>query len=104
MIYNHPSMFVHKDIYKVNRYNIKLKALSDYQFVLKMYLENKNLFIYIEKCYVNYRLDGISSQLPLKVKLYEGFVSRHEAGLMLTKNIMSFIFRFFATIIFRIFK
>ena len=104
MIYNHPSMFVHKDIYKVNRYNIKLKALSDYQFVLKMYLENKNLIIYIEQCYVNYRLDGISSQLPLKVKLYEGFVSRHEAGLMLTKNIMSFIFRFFATIIFRIFK
>tara|TARA_B110000090_G_scaffold159286_1_gene175486 strand:- start:508 stop:1257 length:750 start_codon:yes stop_codon:yes gene_type:complete len=104
MVYNHPSMFVHKDIYEVNRYNVKLKSLSDYQLVLKIYLENKNLFLYINKCYVNYRLDGISSQLSLKEKLHEGFVSRKKAGLILSKNIISLIFRFLITIFYRIFK
>ena len=102
--YNHISMFVHKDIYEVNRYNVKLKSLSDYQFVLKIYLENKNLFLHINKCYVNYRLDGISSQLSLKEKLHEGFVSRKNAGLILSKNIISLIFRFYITIFYRIFK
>ena len=29
MTYNHPSMFIHKDIYKKNRYNTELRVFSD---------------------------------------------------------------------------
>ena len=93
MTYNHPSMFVHMEIYKHERYNIKLRALSDYEFVLKQFLKNKNIFIYIPKAYVNYRLDGISGQMKLLPALKEGFEARKNANFKNFQNYISVLIR-----------
>jgi glycosyltransferase involved in cell wall biosynthesis len=102
MTYNHPSMFVHKEIYKNNRYNISLKALSDYEFVLTEFLKNKNSFLYIPVAYVNYRLDGISAQMKLRQSLLEGFVSRKNAGQSVIKNCFAFIIRLSVFFIYKV--
>ena len=96
MMYNHPSMFITKKEYEKHKYNINLKALSDYQFVLEAFLRNKNIFSYVEEPLVNYRLDGISANLSISNKLKEGFISRKIAGLNLVKNLFSMAFRFLA--------
>lgn len=101
MTYNHPSFFVHKEIYKEKSYDIKLKSLSDYQFTLSFFLYNKNLFYYIPIPYVNYRLDGISSKLSIIEALYEGFYARKNARLCLYKNIISVVLRFIYLTIFK---
>ena len=93
MTYNHPSMFVHMEIYKHERYNIKLRALSDYEFVLKQFLKNKNIFIYIPKAYVNYRLNGISGQMKLLPALKEGFEARKNANFQNFQNYISVLIR-----------
>ena len=94
MTYNHPSMFIHRDIYKDNLYNTNLRSLSDYEFVLRQFLKDKNLFQYIPIAYVNYRLDGISSQIKLKRKIKEGFIARDNSGLSFVKNCFSSLIRF----------
>lgn len=94
MTYNHPSMFITKTEYNKHLYNIELKALSDYQFVLEAFLNNKHTFHYIQKPVVNYRLDGISGNMPLKKALKEGYISRKNAGMNEFENYFSLIFRF----------
>ncbi|NEM97265.1 glycosyltransferase family 2 protein [Pontibacter burrus] len=81
MTYNHPSMFVHKDVYAKETYDIKLRALSDYEFVLKNYLTNSAAFFYLPQPYVNYRLDGISANMAFGERIKEGLASRRSAGL-----------------------
>lgn len=93
MMYNHPSMFITKQEYDKHLYNINLKALSDYQFVLESFLRDKSIFRYIEKTLVNYRLDGISANLSIFDKLKEGFISRKISGLNLFQNLFSLFFR-----------
>ena len=93
MTYNHPSMFVHREIYKGMKYNTSLKALSDYEFVLTQYLKDKNLFHYIPLPYVNYRLDGISGNLKLKDALREGFKTRRNSGLSYSRSMLSVFIR-----------
>ena len=93
MTYNHPSMFVHRDIYEKNIYNTHLRALSDYEFVLKNLLKNPEVFIYIPISYVNYRLDGLSGRMSTKKILQEGYTARKNAGLGKIQNAISFIFR-----------
>lgn len=93
MTYNHPSMFVHRDIYLEGKYNTDLRALSDYEFVLKNILKNPEVFLYIQKSYVNYRLDGISSHMKFKDAIIEGFQCRKNAGLTLTQNLFSVMVR-----------
>lgn len=94
MTYNHPSMFITKTEYKKHLYNTELRALSDYQFVLETFLNNKSTFHYIEKPIVNYRLDGISGTMPLNRVLKEGYISRKNAGLNIFKNLISFFLRY----------
>ena len=89
MTYNHPSMFIHKDIYSFQQYNISLKALSDYEFVLKNFINNREAFHYISIPYVNYRLDGISGSMSTNEALKEGFISRKNAGLNMFQNLIS---------------
>lgn len=96
MTYNHPSMFVHKEIYKNELYNINLRALSDYEFVLKQYLREPNNFIYLPEAYVNYRLDGISGMMTDVQILSEGFIARNNAGLNMFQNVCSYVIRFIA--------
>lgn len=94
MTFNHPSMFINRVIYKEQLYNTELKVLSDFEFVLSIYLKKPALFHYIAVPYVNYRLDGISGRMTLKTMLKEGYISRKNAGLPLTKNLLSVIVRF----------
>ncbi|MFZ4105147.1 glycosyltransferase family 2 protein [Flavobacterium sp.] len=81
MTFNHPSMFIHSDIYKVFKYNIEFKSIADYEFVLKVFLNNEDFFCYIPITYVNYRLDGISAQQSLIFEIKEGLNARLNAGL-----------------------
>ncbi len=97
MTYNHPSMFITKTEYKKHLYNIKLRSLSDYQFVLEAFLENSAIFYYVEFAIVNYRLDGISSQLLLRKALKEGYKARKNAGFNIFKNSISVVLRFLIT-------
>lgn len=95
MTYNHPSMFVTKEEYCEHLYNINLKGLSDYQFVLEAYLNDKTKFHYVPKTIVNYRLDGLSAEMPLKTALKEGFKARKLARMNLFYNLFSVGLRFF---------
>lgn len=104
MTYNHPSMFVHRDIYAIEKYNTKIKAQSDYEFTLKNYIERPNVFLYIPNAYVNYRLDGISGNMPLKVALQEGYITRKNAGINNFINYTSIFVRFFRVMIYRLKK
>jgi glycosyltransferase involved in cell wall biosynthesis len=81
MTFNHPGMFVHKDVYKRFKYNTNLTSMSDYQFVLQQYNLDKSQFLYIPTAYVNYRLDGVSSRMKFKKKVIEGYLSRRNAGM-----------------------
>lgn len=94
MTYSHPSMFITKNEYLSHRYNTNLRSLSDYQFVLEALLKNKDTFHYVNMPLVNYRVDGISAQLPLIVSLKEGFIARRLAGMTFVNNLFSFCFRF----------
>lgn len=89
MTYNHPSMFFHRDIYENNNYNYRLKAFSDYEFVLKQFLKNESTFHYVPTAYVNYRLDGISANMSFKSRIKEGYCCRQNAGLSTVKNLIS---------------
>lgn len=93
MTYNHPSMFVHKDIYKKGLYNTKLRALSDFEFVLKNLIANPKVFVYLPQAYVYYRLDGLSGTMSTKDLLKEGYISRKNAGLNKIQNSISYVFR-----------
>ena len=93
MTYNHPSMFVTKEEYSKHVYNTDLRVLSDYQFVLEAFLKDKNSFFYIDRAIVNYRLDGISTQIPILPALKEGFSARRIAGMSLFENIFAVLVR-----------
>lgn len=99
MTFNHPSMFISREVYETHEYNINLKCYSDYQFVLELYLSDRNAFKYIEEPLVNYRLGGISGQLMLYQRLKEGFIARKNAGLNLFKNSLSLLIRFLKSLI-----
>ncbi len=93
MTYNHPSMFISKSEYDKHLYNTSLRSLSDFQFVLETYLRDKETLYYVNKPIVNYRLDGISSQLSLWNSLKEGFIARKLAKMNIVENIFAFIFK-----------
>tara|TARA_B110000908_G_C10241447_1_gene446335 strand:- start:740 stop:1489 length:750 start_codon:yes stop_codon:yes gene_type:complete len=101
MTYNHPSMFIARSEYKKHLYNIELIALSDYQFVLESYLRDKSIFYYVDKAIVNYRLDGISGQMSVPLKLKEGWKSRSNSKLSLPQNILSFCIRLSVYILYK---
>lgn len=80
MTYNHPSMFVHSSIYSNQSYNTDLKSLSDFEFVLKNFMQDNNRFLYLNSCYVNYRLDGLSGQMSFTKDLKEGLRVRNNCN------------------------
>ena len=93
MTYNHPSMFVHIDIYKMIKYDTSLKSLSDYEFVLIVYLKSRDAFYYVPKPYVNYRLDGISANIKFWESMKEGYLARRNANLPIVVNFCSYLVR-----------
>lgn len=94
MTYNHPSMFVHRKIYEKGVFNPNLRIFSDYEFVLRNWLEAPEKFHYIKQPYVYYRLDGLSSRMSLGTMLKEGFKARKNAGMNNVQNAFSFVLRF----------
>ncbi len=101
MTYNHPSMFIARSEYEKHLYNTDLRALSDYQFVLEAYLNNKNTFFYVKETLVNYRLEGISTQMTFLDVMKEGYVSREKAGLKFFDNMSSVFVRCFMFLIYK---
>lgn len=93
MVLNHPTMFIRKDFYKENIYNINLKSLSDYQLVLTAYVEDKKCFHYIPEVISNYRLGGISAKVPLYLSIKENFIARKNAGLNIFECLFGVFFR-----------
>ena len=93
MTYNHPSMFIVKEEYNQHMYSTKLRALSDYQFVLEAFLRDPNTFVYINKPIVNYRLDGVSAQMSFKDRMREGYDSRKESGMSIFGNLLALLIR-----------
>jgi glycosyltransferase involved in cell wall biosynthesis len=91
MTYNHPSMFIHKDIYKYYKYNPNLLSHSDYEFVLTQFLKNKSVFYYLQDAYVNYRLEGVSNQIGFWRASIEVFKARLNSGLPIYAALFSFI-------------
>ncbi len=91
MTYNHPSFFVKREVYSDYLFNQNLRALSDYQFILTIYLNHPEWIHYVPLPYVNYRIDGFSSQISLKDNLNEGFKARSAAGMGLIENLVSYI-------------
>ena len=98
MTYNHPSVFITKGEYEKHLYNTELRALSDYKFVLEVFLRDKETLFYVNQAMVNYRLGGISTQMLLLDSLKEGYMAIHNAGMVLYENVLSIFIR--STIIF----
>lgn len=89
MTYSHPTVFVHKKIYEKYKYNILLKSLSDYQFILQVFLKFKEDFVFIPEPIVNFRLGGISGQLGFYGELKEGYKARRNAGMSILASSFS---------------
>jgi len=104
MTYHHPSMFITKDEYKKHLYNIKLIALSDYQFILEAFLKNPDSIYYLNKVIVNYRLDGVSANRTLFQRLKEGYISRKNVNIPLFQRLFAFMFGMAIAYIFSIKK
>jgi len=102
MTYNHPSMFITPSEYAKHLYNTKLRSISDFQFVLEAYLRDSSTLHYVNKAIVNYRLDGISTQLSLKKSLNEGYIARKNAGMNIVENLFAVGIRFSISILSRL--
>lgn len=100
MTYHHPSMFITKNEYLLHNYNIKLRALSDYQFVLETFLKDSDSLYYIEKPIVNYRSDGLSATRTLLDGLKEGYTARKLAGMTMIERSFALLFGMSVSILF----
>ena len=66
MILFHPAVFVKRNTYaEVGVYDTSYKLSSDYKFLLKAWLENKE-FLYIDKCFAYYDVGGSTGNNLLK--------------------------------------
>lgn len=62
----HPGMFCPKEVYeKIGLYNIDIKILMDYDFVIRCYLAKIN-FKFVDENIANMRYGGVSNQLITK--------------------------------------
>jgi len=96
MVLNHPTMFVHKEVYRKVKYNTTLTSLSDYQFVLTNYNIDKSQFLYISKVISNYRLGGISGKVSLSKSIRENFIAREKSGMNIIQCCFAVWLRFFS--------
>lgn len=99
MVINHPTVFVHSRIYKKHLFNTSLRSLSDYQFMLTNFLEDKSQFCYINHIISNYRLGGISSSMTISKSLYEGYCAQRLAGLSILQASLSYLLRLFVKLV-----
>jgi glycosyltransferase involved in cell wall biosynthesis len=91
MTYNHPTMFVHKDVYKIHLYNNNLKSHSDYQFVLEAFLRDRSQFNYLSIPLSNFRLGGVSAQMNFWEVSKALFNIRRNSGFSIYSVVFSFL-------------
>jgi glycosyltransferase involved in cell wall biosynthesis len=73
---NHQSTFISRDLFsKYGNYNTAYKICADFDFFLKVYVNNPNAYHYYNETIANYTLDGFSSN-PHNFSL---FISEHDA-------------------------
>jgi len=75
----HQSCFISKAVYKCEKYNIVMRSASDYDFIIRL-VQKKIKFKFIEKIFVNYRLQGMSDSFlgqleTLNIKRKYRFIS-----------------------------
>jgi len=59
---NHQSAFISKNLFsQYGVYNTDYKICSDFDFFLKVYINNPKAFLYMDLVIANYTLDGLSS-------------------------------------------
>jgi len=101
MTYNHPSMFITKTEYDEHLYSVDFKSHSDYKFVLESFMKDKNKFYYINKAIVNYRLDGVSANMPWLTSSIDVYKIRRSVGMNIFESIFSFFFMRIVSVISR---
>lgn len=89
--YNHPTFFVSKEIYKKYSFNINLVSIADVQFILEILLNEKDVFVYINKVLANFRKGGISSQQTIVSTLKANYTARKNAGYTHFNNLKALI-------------
>jgi glycosyltransferase involved in cell wall biosynthesis len=104
MTYNHPSMFIHKCIYKSYNYNTNFKSISDYELVLKIFINNSDKFYFIPIAYVNYRLNGISANQNFITEIKDGFKARLNCGLKYHHGLLFIFLTFLRSVLRYVFK
>lgn len=92
MTYNHPSMFITKNEYDLHLYNNQLKSHSDYQFLLEAFLNDRQKIFYIPITIVNYRLDGVSANMPFWESIIAVYTLRRNVGFSILEAFAAFLF------------
>lgn len=87
----HPAMFVNKDVYYTcGLYSTDYSISSDYEFVIRCYLEGKH-FLYVNKVLSNFRNSGISStKLLLCAKENQEIIEKYKSRIESYDKITSF--------------
>jgi len=98
MTYNHPSMFITKTEYNEHLYSLEFRSHSDYKFVLEAFTKDKNKFYYIDKAIVNYRLDGVSANMPRIISSIDVYKIRRSVGMNIFESIFSFFLMCMVTV------
>ena len=63
----HPSTFVRTRIYKLFKFNLKYKIVSDWDFFIRIVQTRKYNFKYINKVLSHFSVDGISQKISIKL-------------------------------------
>lgn len=96
---NHPSCFVTKTVYeKYGLYNTKYKIAADYDFMIRVYLSNPDIFCPIYFLIANFSLGGASQSYEgwmeqLQIKKKYGFISQNKYRYEALKNIIKKILK-----------
>ena len=69
MIFCHQSVFVNTNYHKSNRFSCNYSIVGDYEFFLKLYIENINSFRYISQPIAKYSMGGVSSNNEIELTI-----------------------------------
>ena len=72
---NHQSTFIRRDLFSsLGNYDISYRICADFDFFLKAYLNNPDMFGYLNETIANYTLDGFSSN----PENFSAFITEHD--------------------------
>lgn len=91
----HQSIFFLKETHLVYRYELKYKFLSDYNNIIKMYLDKRSFF-HISFPIVKYDMSGVSSVRYADEATKEGWRIRREKGIESgMKNYLKYLYEYY---------